>query len=193
MTYQCKLNAAVYAPCSASPVGLTALANGAHTYFVTATDPAGNVSAAGTAAWTVDPTGFSISIITAPSDPSTEPEASFAFGSTITSGTTFECKLDSEPFASCASPKNYSNLPDGSHTFMVRAVNGLDTTDAVSRTWVVDSTPPGAPTLARTNPTVTPTSSSSQTVSFVGAEPGGVLSCRINDPLYTTCPSSPVH
>ncbi len=38
----------------------------------------------------------------------------------------FECRLDSQDeaaFASCSSPKTYSDLGDGQHTFDVRAVD----------------------------------------------------------------------
>ena len=194
VTFQCKLDSAAYAPCPPSPVQLTNLADGTHTYYVSATDAAGNVSSASSATWTVDPSGFTVSITSYPSGTSTAPTASFVFGASITSGTTYECKLDADEFDTCVSPKLYSSLPNGSHTFTVRAVNGTQVSPESSRTWVIDSTPPAAPTVQRTNPSATPTSSSSQAVSFVGAEPGGTLMCKVNvvdDSGYSTCPSSP--
>lgn len=45
---------------------------------------------------------------------------------------TFQCRLDNEEFAACASPVNYRGLPEGTHTFEVRAVDSAG---------VVDSTP----------------------------------------------------
>ena len=54
-------------------------------------------------------------------------------------GTSFECKLDSGPYAPCSSPKTTTHLADGSHTFSVRAVNqagNVDPTPA-SRTFTV--------------------------------------------------------
>jgi hypothetical protein len=191
VTFRCKLDSATYSACLPSPINLTDLTDGLHTYYVTATDAAGNVSAAGTATWTVDPSVFGASITSAPSDPSTETTASFSFVST-TEGSTFECKLDAEEFESCSSPKTYTNLSDGSHTFTVHAKNGGQTTADVSRTWVVDSTPPGAPTVTRASPTESPTNSNQQTLLIVGAEPGGVLTCKWNDSPDETCPESPV-
>ncbi|MGH2959849.1 MAG: hypothetical protein ACRDKE_09605, partial [Solirubrobacterales bacterium] len=110
----------------------------------------------------------------------------------ITEGTTYECKLDSGPFASCSSPKNFSDLPDGSHTFSVRAVNGDQSTPAASRTWVIDSTAPTAPAVERVDPILTPTNSDQQTIAITGAEPGGVLTCKVNESEFLTCPPSPI-
>lgn len=45
---------------------------------------------------------------------------------------TFQCRLDNEEFATCVSPVNYRGLPEGTHTFEVRAVDSAG---------VVDSTP----------------------------------------------------
>jgi hypothetical protein len=55
-----------------------------------------------------------------PSTTSPDPEFRFSSG---TPGSTFECAMDDAPFESCTSPKRYSNLPNGSHTFEVRAVD----------------------------------------------------------------------
>jgi hypothetical protein len=51
-TFQCALDGAALAPCT-SPQGYTALADGAHTFTVQGTDPAGNTSAA-SSAFTID-------------------------------------------------------------------------------------------------------------------------------------------
>lgn len=194
VSFQCKLDSAAYGSCPASPVSLTGLSNGAHTYYVTATDAAGNTSTAGTASWTVDPSVFAVSITAAPGSPTTSTSATFEFDSTIpaTAGTTFECRLDAGSFAPCTSPKTYANLSDNSHTFTVRGVNGVQTTPEASRTWVVDHTPPAAPTLLRTIPSANPTNSSQQTLTITGAEAGGVLNCKVNESAYLTCPSSPI-
>ena len=76
-----------------------------------------------------------------PSGTVNDTSASFAFSSTEPDST-LECRIDAGAFQSCTSPKSYSNLSDGSHTFEVRATDGADNTDATpaSRTWTVDST-----------------------------------------------------
>jgi hypothetical protein len=66
------------------------------------------------------------------------PDVSFTFSST--DGTaTFECQLDAGGFSACTSPKNYTELSSGNHTFEVRGkdlYNNIDATPAVY-TWTV--------------------------------------------------------
>ncbi len=92
--------------------------------------------------------------------------ATFAFtGSTMPAGgpATFQVSLDGAPFATAKSPKAYTNLADGTHTFRVRAVDAFGNADPTpaSYTWAVDTTKPtvaiSAPsaTLAKAGDTVT--------------------------------------
>ncbi len=71
--------------------------------------------------------------------------ADFAFTATNTP-TSFECMLDSGGWEACTSPKSYTSLTEGSHTFQVRGINlaGPDETPA-SRTWTVDTGSPPPP------------------------------------------------
>jgi len=77
---------------------------------------------------------------------STSSSASFTFTGT-NPPVTFQCRLDAGAFAACTSPKVYSNIANGSHTFTVRATNagGTDATPP-TRSWTVNvSGPPGTP------------------------------------------------
>jgi hypothetical protein len=76
-----------------------------------------------------------------PSGTVNDTSASFAFSSTEPDST-FECRIDAGAFQGCTSPKSYSNLSNGSHTFEVRATDRAGNTDATpaSRTWTVDAT-----------------------------------------------------
>ena len=78
--------------------------------------------------------------------------ARFTFSSNET-GSTFECKLDSGAYESCTSPKSYSSLSQGSHTFSVRATDAAGNIDATpaSYTWTVDTVAPN--TTIDTKPT----------------------------------------
>ncbi|WP_272472766.1 right-handed parallel beta-helix repeat-containing protein [Baekduia alba] len=64
--------------------------------------------------------------------------ASFTFAATE-SGSTFECRLDGGSWSTCTSPKSYTSLAAGSHTFDVRATDAASNTDATpaSVTWTI--------------------------------------------------------
>jgi hypothetical protein len=81
-----------------------------------------------------------------PSGVSSNDSATFSFASEA--GAIFECELDNSAWRSCGTPKTYSGLTGGEHTFGVRAVDqagNVDPTPA-TRTWTI--TPPTAPTEA---------------------------------------------
>jgi hypothetical protein len=149
-TFACKLDAGSYAACT-SPKAYSGLAVGAHTFSVRATDAAGNVDASpATATWTVtapaDTTPPDTSITAQPAASTTSTSASFSFTATE-GGATFQCKLDAGSYAVCTSPKAYTSLAVGSHTFSVRATDAAGNTDAspATATWTV--TAPSAPAL----------------------------------------------
>jgi hypothetical protein len=142
-SFTCSLDGAAFTACS-SPQGYTNLANGSHTFKVRATDAAGNVdSTPASNTWTVDTIAPDTTITAGPSasDKSTSP--SFSFTATE-AGSTFTCSLDGATFSSCISPKVYSGLTNGSHTFQVRATDSVGNTDSTpaSQTWTVDTAAP---------------------------------------------------
>ncbi len=117
-----------------------------------ATDAAGNMSSDTSGFIAVDLTVPDTQISSRPANPSSSPDATFAFTSTDATAI-FECKLDSASFAACTGPQTqkYTGLASGSHTFSVRAkdtAGNLDATPA-SYTWTINTLPvvPGAATL----------------------------------------------
>jgi hypothetical protein len=90
----------------------------------------------------VDSTPPETNILDKPRFATQNTNADFTFSSDENSS--FECKLDNEIFSSCNSPKNYSNLSSGSHTFSVRAIDMASNVDPspATYTWVIDNISP---------------------------------------------------
>ena len=101
------------------------------------TNPAGTEACHG-APGSADTTPPDTVINSGPSGTVKTRDASFTFSSTEPSST-FECSLDGAAFSACSSPKQYTGLANGSHTFKVRATDAAGNTDQspASRTWKV--------------------------------------------------------
>src|SRR5204862_6038055 len=82
--------------------------------------------------------------------------------------------LDASAFAPCVSPRSYSGLADGSHSFQVRATDPAGNTDPTpaSYTWTVDTTPPDT-TITAAPPARS--TSSSASFSFTATEAGSTF------------------
>jgi uncharacterized delta-60 repeat protein len=66
------------------------------------------------------------------------PAVAFSFNGTDTGGSglaSFECSLDGDAFAPCASPASYPNLAVGQHVFRVRGRDRAGNVDATPATW----------------------------------------------------------
>jgi hypothetical protein len=125
VSFRCQLDSAALVPCS-SPNAYSPLAEGQHTFVVQATDALGNV---GTTkyVWTIDLTKPSATITSSPPDPewisTGTGDATFTFTASEVR-VVFTCKLDANAAVLCGSPKSYTGLAPGRHTF------GVTPTDA---------------------------------------------------------------
>lgn len=136
---------------NASAVDTTASfsVDGTYTLRLTADDSA--LSASDDVVVTVNPqpagdtTPPDTTITANPPASTTSTSASFSF--TANEASTFECKLDAGSYAACSSPKAYSGLAVGSHTFSVRATDTAGNVDATpaTYTWSITSGDLGAP------------------------------------------------
>jgi large repetitive protein len=182
LTFECELDGAGFGSCS-SPESYSALAEGSHTFKVRASDEAGNTDATPASyTWFVDTTAPDTTITAHPSNPSGSSSASFSFGGTdnhsAAGALTFRCELDGGGFGSCSSPKSYSGLGDGSHTFKVKATDEAGNTDATpdSFTWTVDTT---GPSITLTTPPNGATYTQGQVVNagYSCSDSSGVATC----------------
>jgi len=187
-SFECKLDSGSWASC-VSLKAYSGLTVGSHQFSARAKDAAGNIDASPAAlSWTVeatpppppaDTTAPDTSIIGGPASTTTSTSASFAFSATETSS--FECKLDSGSWASCASPKSYSGLTVGSHQFSVRAKDTAGNVDGTPATqsWTVEAAlpPPPPPPISDCTSTVSSVSAAQSAVSSAAA---GSVVCLAN-------------
>ncbi|SEI53092.1 Repeat domain-containing protein [Arthrobacter sp. yr096] len=137
-----------------SPTTFTACTNGQvialttagqHVLRVRATDMAGNVSALASVTVTADLTAPQVSI-TAPAEGATVGiSPSFTFTSSSTDIAGFRCKLGSNAYTACTSPKAYTNVPSGPVTFSVEARDNAGNVTTAARNVTVfapDTAPP---------------------------------------------------
>jgi hypothetical protein len=188
VTYLCRLDGGSFTPCPDPVTYAGPLGEGSHTFQVEAKDPAGNVGPAATYTWVIDTTPPPAPSITSnPPGPSGSPSATFAFAD-AEAGVTLQCKLDGGAFAACTSPKSYSGLADGSHTFAVRALDAAgNPSGAPAYTWTVDTTPPPKPVL--TSAPDDPSFSTTATFEFTDAEAGVTFLCKIEPAAFAPCTS----
>jgi hypothetical protein len=186
VTYLCKLDGGVFTPCPDPQTYPGPLGAGSHTFSVEARDPAGNIGPATSYAWTIDVTPPPAPAITsAPADPVSSHDASFGF-SDGESGVSFVCKLDAGSFTPCTSPKKYTGVADGSHTFYAAAVDGVGNQSApASFGWMVDTTPPPAPSI--TAKPANPTNQTAASFSFTDSEASASFLCSLDNSEFAAC------
>lgn len=94
--------------------------------------------------------------------------------------------MDSGGYSGCSSPKSYSNLGSGSHTFQVRATDSAGNTDPspASYSWTVDSTPPD--TVIDSGPP-NPTNQTSASFTFHSTESGSSFQCQLDSGGFSNC------
>ncbi|MGH2974194.1 MAG: Ig-like domain-containing protein, partial [Solirubrobacterales bacterium] len=155
------------ADCSGSPVATVSAAeleagisvsvpdDSTTSFSATATTAADNASGCSEPiAYVEDSTAPLTEVDSGPASPSTSSAAEFAFSGSDPGGSgtaSFECRLDSteeSAWAPCGSPRSYTGLSDGAHSFQVRTIDRAGNTDGNPATysWKIDTS--AADTLA---------------------------------------------
>ncbi len=186
-----QLDGAAFVP-AVSPLSLTGLGTGPHSFTLRATDNVGHITTAAHA-WVVDTTAPTAAITTKPPSFSTSATATFEFSgadplvnSSASGINRLEIRLDGAPFATAQGTKTYTGLSESLHTFDVRAVdNAGNYSPFVSYTWTVQAK--AAPILKysefidphpapgnRFGETVVPLSTGNVVVTAPGDDAGGV-------------------
>ncbi|MGH7359029.1 MAG: Ig-like domain-containing protein, partial [Candidatus Rokuibacteriota bacterium] len=151
-----------------------------------ATDAASNTGAA-VVDVTIDRTVPATTIDSAPADPTSSPNASFAFNASE-GGASFECRLDAGAWGACSSPAAYSGLGEGGHTFHVRATDSAGNVDPTPATfgWTIDTS---APETTIDLAPGDPSSDASPSFEFSSSEAGSTFECRLDGGAWSACTS----
>ena len=187
VSFLCQFDGGTFSACT-SPKTYSGLSQGSHTFSVKAQDAAGNQSAATSFTWTVDTTAPPVPALTStPANPTNQTSASFSFTDSQ-GGVSFLCQRDGSTFSACTSPKTYSGLTQGSHTFSVKAQDAAgNQSAATSFTWTVDTTAPPVPALTSTP--ANPTNQTSASFSFTDSQGGVSFLCQRDGSTFSACTS----
>ncbi|MGN6257817.1 MAG: hypothetical protein ACTHN3_08730 [Solirubrobacterales bacterium] len=154
-----------------------------------------------------DTTPPDTTITSGPAATTTATSTSFSFVSSE-ANSTFACKLDGGKWSRCRSPRGYTGLSIGSHTFSVRAKDAAGNVDPTPATWswtvepealpaVEESSPPVEEPPADTTPPDTtissgPSGSTTATTasfSFSSTETGSTFECQLDSGSWAGCSS----
>ena len=182
--FECRLDSnapADWQPCT-SPKAFQNLSDGQHTFEVRSRTASGLIDPTpATRTFTVDAIKPQTTLGDKPPALSNNPDVSFTYSSSE-SGSTFRCKLDSEPEGDCpASGKSYTDLEDGEHTFTVYAIDPVGNADDTPETYTftIDTAAP------QTTIDVAPpaeTGSSTANFEFSSSEENSTFECELTGP-----------
>jgi hypothetical protein len=209
VTYSCAVTGPTTVPASAISCGATttldlsgAGRDGKYTLSVTATDSAGNTSAAGMASYRLDTTPPPVPVVTL-SVPATSPgnvtAPQFAVTDANLGPVTYSCSvLGATPVPNAAITCGATTTVDlsgpgrdGSYTLSVTATDVAGNTSAPSTaTYVLDTTPPPVPVVSLAVPASSPGNVTSPQFTVTDTEAGDTYSCAVTGP--TTVPGSAI-
>ena len=200
-SYECRRDSEDWTPCT-SPRTYSAIAEGTHKFEVRAIDVAGNADPSPASfEWTVDTKAPQTALDSHPASLANTATAKFEFSGEDPAGSgvdSYECRLDSSApgaWTGCGSPKQYTGLADGSHSFEVRAVDQAGNADQspASFTWSIDTTAPTTQIDSGPAPLI---AASGAELTFSGSDAGGSgvasLECRLDSEAaaaWGTCTS----
>lgn len=120
----------------------------------------------------------------------TETSATFSFDAAAPDLEAFQCSLDHTNFVPCASPRTYTALAVGAHSFEVSAVDAGGHVDPTPATWTwtveppADATPPG--TTITGGPAAI-TGATTASFNFVATEFGARFECKLDTAGFAPC------
>jgi len=183
-TFVCSLNGQTPTACT-SPIAYTQLADGNYTFKVQAVDQYGQVDAVGDShAWTVDTIAPTTSLSVS------QQNSSITFTlSASESPVTYTCSLDGAAFAACTSPKAYTGVAAGNHTFTAKAKDQAGNTDATGASSNFTVLPPITTQITSISVSAAVTQNHDITYGFTANQPNATFICTLNSQPATSCTS----
>lgn len=180
---RCKLDTGTFIEC-----GARTLADGPHTLTVKVSDAAGNTREV-SVDFVADSSGPQVTITSGPADDSIITTSSATYGWTASDASAplaHTCRIDTGAATACASPKTFSGLSEGSHTFTLKVTDALGNAREVRREVFVNAV---RPSVAITSGPAEGAVLKSKSVTF-GFQPagGGAVSCSLDsETAYRPC------
>jgi hypothetical protein len=187
--FDCAVDSETFLSCS-SPFTTPSLAEGSHTFSVTPSDAAGNVGAPQVRSFVVDITPPVATIDSGPPAFTNSTSATFSFSGTDDVSPSdklgLRCRLSFQALEPCASPTEYTALPEAQYTLRVRATDEAGNVSAAAiYAWTVDLTPPD--TTIDTGPP-NPTSPTAR-FTFSSDDPSAAFECNVDAQEFVPCSS----
>ena len=184
-TFTCTLDGGTPAACT-SPFTTIGLADGPHTFAVTATDAAGNTGTPATWGWTIDTVAPTVTITPRQPALTNAPEVFFDLAFSEPS-TTAECDLVGISVDDCsgALAVSFTDLTDGTYTLAVTATDPAGNTGPTANvTWTSDTTPPEIDIDAAP---ADPTNDPDATTEFSSPDPTATFTCALDGATPEPC------
>lgn len=181
--FECSLDGASYSNCT-SPKSYASLSNGVHNFKLRGVSAAGNYSTESTHQWTIETSASPVTITQNPPSLTNQTSATFSFSGVGISS--YQCSLDAASFATCTSPKSYSGLVEGDHSFQVKGTSAAGNTSGVTTyNWRVETT---KPTITITSNPDALSTSPNATFQFTSNN-AARFECQLNNSPAVTCSS----
>ena len=170
------------------------LANGNYIFLVKSRDAAGNEDLTpASQTFNIEVAGLGPqTIINSGPPPLTKSANSiFVFASTAPDSK-FTCSLDAAAFTNCRSPKKYSRLLNGFHTFQVTATDlqGIADSTPATHTWTIDTARPD--TMITATPAAL-TKIMDASFEFSSNEGSSTFQCKLNKNAFAPCTSPQIY
>ena len=168
-----------------SPAVVTDLADGEHTFWVSATDTAGQTDTIGYD-WTVKAKIPGLGFDSTPAAIANSTSGNFSFSSDEDPDVTYECRTDNGSFSACESPVTLSGLSQGPHSFTVRATDDVGNRATEAYLWKVDSI---APSVTIDQAPAATTQKVAELIRFHANESDATFACKLDSGSYASCAS----